>query len=328
VIPVRVGEPIIGARAWLISARRTPPQVAPASFGSLLPLNWGRARRGGAWPPGQAAQAYCAADPRSYYGRHAGSRQAPEEQCRCGLYAARSLDWVAEVLFAVLADARRSFSRGVEPACADERGTIWLAAGTVKLWGKVIEGQRGWRVGRAYPDRIALLPPVPLRREAKFDEAATQPEIATGQELVAAVGRQYGCPVVCAQKDGGFRALIESGPLRSSFFARAGFANAVGSTTRAQPPVRRRRTARPKRPRGTAYDHIASSGFNPSALHAHLRSLGPGAVNGYPLAMAALLLAADGRWNESIEDPTHPERTALVHEVIRKWRLAPFLEFT
>ena len=111
---------ISGWRAWNLSGGDRP---------LLHPVSIDRS----AWPPREAFQARCeSASPFRRWRRH----DAPAARCRCGIYAARSL---------------RDFDRP-RPA--------WPPAavvGTVSLWGHVIEHDRGWRAGAAYPGRIRLV---------------------------------------------------------------------------------------------------------------------------------------------------------------------------
>jgi len=75
-----------------------------------------------------------------------------------------------------------------------------------------------------------------------------------------------------------------------------------------------------------AHTTIARSG-PPLALQFNLLYLEPPVVAGDDLALAALTLAAEGRWDELAVDPVYPDRSAPAPEIITSWRLAPFLEF-
>ena len=118
----RASEAIVGWRAWNLSVDADGPVLHPAGAGT------------DAWPRGRAMRARCTV-PRVLTGRRA-RHEAPEIACRCGIHAGASLDVVARV----------------RPA--------WLPApviGRVALWGLTVAHERGWRAGRAYPDRLRLV---------------------------------------------------------------------------------------------------------------------------------------------------------------------------
>jgi hypothetical protein len=98
---------------------------------------------------------------------------APAEDCRCGIYAARTPAQAASLL------AGRRLARARHAVCA--------ALGRVFLWGSVVECEQGWRAERAYPAALYLpaLAPRPsggrlgrfLRRRRG---ASCAPEVARG----------------------------------------------------------------------------------------------------------------------------------------------------
>jgi len=115
-------EPIEGWRVWTLAERGDQVRLMPAGSGV------------DAWEPRRAVHARCGVPALllAGIGRHA----APDIRCRCGIYAARSID---------------TFERP-RPA--------WPPApvvGTVSLWGTVIEHERGWRGASAYPSRLRLV---------------------------------------------------------------------------------------------------------------------------------------------------------------------------
>jgi hypothetical protein len=91
------------------------------------------------WHPGQPLAARCRVYSagtivgRAEAAHHA--HDAPQVNCTCGVYAARSLEYL------------RSAGYGEYGIC-----------GEVYLWGKVVEHERGWRAQLAYP-RNLFLPP-------------------------------------------------------------------------------------------------------------------------------------------------------------------------
>lgn len=139
-------EPIVGWRAWRVARDR----------GGLVLLSGVYDVR---WEPGRETSASCQAG---------GAHAAPGRRCRCGIYAVR------------------------EPAAAvryligrDEREVVHRVIGQVALWGRVIEGELGWRAEQAYPVRIW----VPLRRTSGHEAPAM--EVLLGLE-------RYGVPLEAA----------------------------------------------------------------------------------------------------------------------------------
>ncbi|MEX1265215.1 MAG: hypothetical protein WEE66_15030 [Actinomycetota bacterium] len=115
-------EPVEGWRIWNLSEGPTGPSLLPAGSGV------------DAWSPRRAVEARCGAPSLLSVGRR--SHRVPALDCRCGIYAGRSLE---------------TFGR---PRPAWPPPSV---VGTVALWGKVIEHERGWRGQLAYPSRLALV---------------------------------------------------------------------------------------------------------------------------------------------------------------------------
>ena len=121
-------------------------------------------------------------------GRHG----APDIRCRCGIYAARSLD---------------TFERP-RPA--------WPPApvvGTVALWGTVIERERGWRGANAYPARLRLV----CSMCAWFEPGTGVPEVVHRFEREALhalrrAPRRYPGPPMAAYPPDGHRPRCPPGP--------------------------------------------------------------------------------------------------------------------
>lgn len=122
-VPEHFGEAITGWRTWNLS--ETPPA------GPLLhPVGPGV----DTWWPGRALRARCGATPILSLFRP--PHDAPDPRCTCGIYAARSLQ------------------------ALDRPRPAWPpppVVGTVSLWGRVIEHERGWRAAFAYPARLLLV---------------------------------------------------------------------------------------------------------------------------------------------------------------------------
>ncbi len=107
------------------------------------------------WPAGRPHEAACAHSPLPH--------PAPWPGCRCGLHAARAPGEAAYY------------------ADVPSRNAQIVAVGRVLLWGRVVEGARGWRGSHGYPERLHL----PLRRRADL-----------GRLREAAWGlTEYGVPV-------------------------------------------------------------------------------------------------------------------------------------
>jgi hypothetical protein len=118
-------EPIVGWRTWDLSEGEAGPLLHPVGDSAE------------AWPPRVRLHAQCT---RSTFAAWFGpGHAAPDRSCRCGIYAVRSLD---------------EFERP-RPAWPPPP-----VLGTVSLWGKVIEQQRGWRAEFAYPARLRLVCPM------------------------------------------------------------------------------------------------------------------------------------------------------------------------
>ena len=118
--------PVSGWRTWRID--ESGPEVRLASL-----------IRPAAWPVGEPLIAAC-----SWAGL---AHHPPGPGCRCGLHAGRD---AAEAAYH--ADLP---SRSGEP----------LAVGLAALWGKVVEGEAGWRASHAYPEVLYVILRSPGRRE-------------------------------------------------------------------------------------------------------------------------------------------------------------------
>jgi hypothetical protein len=110
-------DPIVGWRAWRV-VRRNGRLLLASPYVNV------------AWRPGSPLVAECHVGPAEPEPEH----ETPDPACACGIYASRleSLDWPAFV---------RTAPRP-------------LVIGRVLLWGKVVEGTRGWRAELAYPERL------------------------------------------------------------------------------------------------------------------------------------------------------------------------------
>jgi hypothetical protein len=115
-------EPVIGWRIWNLSDE-DGPVLQPAGSGS------------DGWPWQRPMEARCTT-PRLLTG-HLRRHEAPDPDCRCGVYASRSLPRLV----------RRERPAWPPPP----------VIGRVALWGRTIVHERGWRARFAYPDRLRLV---------------------------------------------------------------------------------------------------------------------------------------------------------------------------
>jgi hypothetical protein len=74
--------------------------------------------------------------------RRAATHDVPVPACGCGVHAGKELQAAADYLF-LYHDVRQSHLRH-------------RAIGRVSLWGSVVEGEKGWRASRAYPEHIFI----------------------------------------------------------------------------------------------------------------------------------------------------------------------------
>jgi hypothetical protein len=102
----------VGWRAWAIEGE--PPRLHSVTQGDL-------------WTPREKLEAKC-------HKAHA----VPDENCSCGLYAARTLDHLAGMPYHLYHE--------------DE----FVVVGEVALWGGVIPGTLGWRAQYGYPRRLLV----------------------------------------------------------------------------------------------------------------------------------------------------------------------------
>lgn len=112
--------PVTGWRSWLVVPGDGEARLASVSVGHEA-----------LWPIGEPLRASC---------RATGvlAHPSPWRHCRCGIHAART---PVEAAFYVE---------------LPQRARTVMAIGLVSLWGSVIEAEGGWRVSRAYPERLYL----------------------------------------------------------------------------------------------------------------------------------------------------------------------------
>lgn len=157
-------EPIVGWRLWLV--------VADGGYfwleSMLHPVRW---------MPRRALDARCHPHRRCYFCNPAEvesfpPHDAPAEACECGIYASR------------LPETLTPYLDSTYPG----RAAVDRVLGRVRLWGKAIVGERGWRAEHAYPDAIY----VPRRTAGELGGLPKSADIAAGL-------RDYGIPVLTLQ---------------------------------------------------------------------------------------------------------------------------------
>jgi hypothetical protein len=68
--------------------------------------------------------------------------EIPGRSCDCGIHASNEVGAAADYLY-LYDDLHQPHLR-------------YRAIGRVSLWGSVVEGEKGWRASRAYPERLFL----------------------------------------------------------------------------------------------------------------------------------------------------------------------------
>ena len=179
-------EPLIGWRVWNLVMHRAgrEPALRPAAAGL------------GEWFPRHPYRAACAragAVGSMLQGQH----PTPVAACTCGIYASSTLRTLVT-------------STPSMPAVS--------AVGTVALWGRVIEHERGWRAQFAYPDRLTLVCVVCLQQGSGAGEPAfvVAEPVRTGPYPAVAVCRDHAASVTA----GGPRVMSPAAVIRSMLLNR------------------------------------------------------------------------------------------------------------
>jgi len=170
-------EPIVGWRTWLVLLEGGDFRLRSVVYDAL-------------WPPGRELVASCLRH-RLPWRRRSG-HVPPARRCRCGIYAAKEPEDAASYLE----------GRSWADALSDQR-----VIGTVSLWGRVVECERGWRASHAYPKMIY----VPPARSRSWLRAERPQEVALALT-------DYGVPVDLLDTDardlGGLVAALGAGAAR------------------------------------------------------------------------------------------------------------------
>jgi hypothetical protein len=125
-------EPVIGWRAWIYWPRFVPgkPEVMSLTNYEVV------------WRPGEPMVARCPSGWHEPPGPGLWYADDPKDRCSCGVHALASPQ-----------DGRWPFGDRELYRCPDSVGLI----GRVALWGRVIEGEYGWRAQYAYPREFVVL---------------------------------------------------------------------------------------------------------------------------------------------------------------------------
>jgi hypothetical protein len=118
-------EPVVGWRVWDVVDLDGELRLCSLNFWTV-------------WLPGQGTTAVCRRALADLNRAGLPPHAAPEAGCTCGIYAARTAGHV-------LSHARRFRLR------AD---AVHRVVGRVRLWGEVVEADRGWRGEHAYPETL------------------------------------------------------------------------------------------------------------------------------------------------------------------------------
>jgi hypothetical protein len=186
-------EPLLGWRFWRLRRLET--------YGENRPLRLAAAGRFGIpkfWDPRAATKAVCS----SFRTAH----EAPWPSCRCGIYGLREQEVAERALL--------RYSRGEL-----ER---W-ALGRVLLWGRIVEGERGWRAEFAYPYDVAVFgderlaaelrdlyavdvtvadPPAPRgRRRGRRDEERSERERARSEKWLRGLGEATAAGLAASEQE-------------------------------------------------------------------------------------------------------------------------------
>lgn len=134
-------EPVVGWRSWLVVREGEEFRLRSVLYDAL-------------WPPRRELIARCLHRRVPIPWRKRIDHAPPAPNCACGVYAAREPEEALSYIDG------RGWTDSV---------TVHRVIGTVSLWGRVVECERGWRASCAYPKTIFVPPartPLWLRVDA------------------------------------------------------------------------------------------------------------------------------------------------------------------
>jgi len=164
--------PLVGWRGWLVVSLEEAFRLCSPVYPTV-------------WLPRRATVADCLAE-QGLAGLPAPAEHpAPEERCRCGIYASDSPVAAASFIRSPRLSRR---SPGLSWRQPRVQAPVF---GRVSLWGRIVECDRGWRGERAYP--ALLYVPVLAGDAHRFVPQPDTPSLPP--EAVAAALAAYGVPV-------------------------------------------------------------------------------------------------------------------------------------
>ena len=166
---------------------------------------------------------------------------APDEGCRCGIYAASTAAQAA----ASVTDPPRPRGR-----------IVHRIIGRVSLWGTVVECERGWRAERAYPASLVVPAPLPQAPKRRMLRRRRQRSRSRPAAEIAHALCEYGVPVelVACETLGELAAALEA---RAGGAAVSGRKLILSAGERAALPAALRRRHRPHGPATAATAVVA-----------------------------------------------------------------------
>lgn len=178
--------PTVGWRGWLVVE-------VEGTLRLCSPRHWT------VWLPRAELVALCRLGERPWWPLRPSvpGHAAPDEGCRCGIYAAPT--------------AVRAAASVTDPPRPRER-IVHHVIGRVSLWGTVVECERGWRAERAYPASLAVPAPRRSRRRGHILRPRRhQPRSRSSAEIADALC-EYGVPIelVACETLGELAAALEA----------------------------------------------------------------------------------------------------------------------
>jgi hypothetical protein len=156
--------PLVGWRGWLAVLVEDELRLRSPIYSTV-------------WLPGEATSALCQLRERPLGLRVPRGHAAPDEGCRCGLYASGSPQTVASFVSA--------------PTFSDQDLDLRQRVfGRVSLWGRVVVCERGWRAELAYP--ASLYVPILTGGTGRHRPKG---EVPLPAEMVAQALLVYGVPI-------------------------------------------------------------------------------------------------------------------------------------
>jgi hypothetical protein len=164
--------PLVGWRGWFVLLVEEELRLCSPVYPTV-------------WLPRRATSAVCRAREGPAGLPAPGEHPAPEESCRCGIYASDSPVTAASFISGPSLSGRGPGRSGSEPRV---QGPVF---GRVSLWGRIVECDRGWRAARAYP-ALLCVPTLPGGAHP-LGLQADRPSLPP--EAVARALGAYGVPV-------------------------------------------------------------------------------------------------------------------------------------